>query len=55
MLSNQARRKLIREFIIEGEVFSQNQLMELLRENGVEVTQATVSRDLEEILSLIHI
>jgi transcriptional regulator of arginine metabolism len=49
MLSNQARRKLIREFIIEGEVFSQNQLMELLRDNGIEVTQATVSRDLEEI------
>jgi transcriptional regulator of arginine metabolism len=49
MLSNQARRKIIREFIIDGEVYSQNQLMELLRENGIEVTQATVSRDLEEI------
>jgi transcriptional regulator of arginine metabolism len=49
MLSNQARRRLIREFIIEGEVYSQNQLMELLRDNGIEVTQATVSRDLEEL------
>ena len=49
MLSNQARRRLIREFIVEGEVFSQNQLMELLRDNGIDVTQATVSRDLEEI------
>ncbi|MCU0278815.1 MAG: arginine repressor [Candidatus Nanopelagicales bacterium] len=44
-----ARRELIVEIIRSGAVGSQSDLVELLRERGIEVTQATVSRDLDEI------
>ncbi len=44
-----ARRQLIVEIIRGGAVTSQSDLVELLRESGIEVTQATVSRDLDEI------
>jgi transcriptional regulator of arginine metabolism len=44
-----ARREMIVEIIRAGAVASQSDLVELLRERGIEVTQATVSRDLDEI------
>lgn len=44
-----ARRELIVEIIRGGAVASQSDLVELLRERGIEVTQATVSRDLDEL------
>lgn len=44
-----ARRQLIIELIRGGAVASQSDLVELLRERGIEVTQATVSRDLDEL------
>jgi len=44
-----ARRELIVELIRGGAVASQSDLVEMLRERGIEVTQATVSRDLDEI------
>lgn len=48
-LSSNARRALVASFVQQGIVHSQNDLVDLLNEEGVEVTQATASRDLEEI------
>ncbi|MEZ5118933.1 MAG: arginine repressor [Candidatus Nanopelagicales bacterium] len=44
-----ARRETIIEIIRGGAVASQSDLVETLRERGIDVTQATVSRDLDEI------
>lgn len=48
-LSAAARRALVVSLINEGKVHSQSDLVELLRGQGVRVTQATASRDLEEV------
>lgn len=44
-----ARRDLIIRIIRNTAVASQSDLVEMLREQGIEVTQATVSRDLDEL------
>lgn len=44
-----ARRDLIVQIIRSQAVASQTDLVELLRERGIDVTQATVSRDLDEL------
>lgn len=49
MSSKQQRQRMIAQLIAGGEVVSQPQLQRLLREKGVASTQATVSRDLEEL------
>jgi transcriptional regulator of arginine metabolism len=43
------RHELIREFVATRPVTSQAELVALLAERGVEATQATVSRDLDEL------
>jgi transcriptional regulator of arginine metabolism len=48
-VTRSARQARIRELIEARPVTSQTQLAALLAESGVEVTQATLSRDLEEI------
>ena len=48
-LSRAARQHRIVQLLEKQAVTSQQQLVELLSESGVEATQATVSRDLEEI------
>jgi transcriptional regulator of arginine metabolism len=48
-LTRSARHARIVELISAGPVTSQTQLARLLAESGVEVTQATLSRDLEEL------
>lgn len=48
-LSRAARQHRIEQILEHHPVSSQTQLVELLAESGVEATQATVSRDLEEI------
>ena len=48
-LSRSARQARIRELIEAQDVTSQTHLAALLAEDGVEVTQATLSRDLEEL------
>jgi transcriptional regulator of arginine metabolism len=48
-LTRSARQARIRELIEAQQVTSQTQLAALLAESGVEVTQATLSRDLEEL------
>lgn len=45
----QHRRRLLRELIARYEVDSQSALVALLAEHGVAATQATVSRDLDEL------
>ncbi len=47
--ATQARRRLIRSLLDESDVSSQAELQEALAANGFEVTQATVSRDLDAI------
>ncbi|MGY1773305.1 arginine repressor [Blastococcus sp. SYSU D00813] len=48
-LSRSARQARIRELIEARAVTSQTQLAALLAEAGIEVTQATLSRDLDEL------
>jgi transcriptional regulator of arginine metabolism len=48
-LTRSARHARIAQLITAGPVTSQTQLARLLAESGVEVTQATLSRDLEEL------
>jgi transcriptional regulator of arginine metabolism len=47
--SRHARRQLIVDLLRSHVVSAQAQLVDLLAENGFEVTQATVSRDLDDI------
>jgi transcriptional regulator of arginine metabolism len=48
-LSTSARRALVISYVNQGLVHSQHDLVELLADEGIDVTQATASRDLEEI------
>ena len=48
-LSKTQRQHRIEQLIEQNSVTSQGQLVELLAKSGVDATQATVSRDLEEI------
>jgi transcriptional regulator of arginine metabolism len=43
------RRELIRELVSRRPVRSQAELVDLLAERGIDATQATVSRDLDEL------
>ena len=43
------RQKLIADFIDSGKISSQNQLKGMLKKSGTVVTQATLSRDLNEL------
>ena len=43
------RQKLIAEIIDSGNISSQNQLKGMLKKNGTVITQATLSRDLNEL------
>lgn len=50
MKQNKDRRHFfLKKIIEEHEVEKQEQLVELLNENGMEVTQATISRDIKEL------
>lgn len=47
---NKGQRHLrIREIIMNNEIETQDQLVQTLKESGVDVTQATVSRDIKEL------
>jgi transcriptional regulator of arginine metabolism len=48
-LSASARRTLVISLINEGRVHSQSDLVDLLDDQGIHVTQATASRDLEDV------
>ncbi|MEK3881538.1 transcriptional regulator ArgR [Paenibacillus sp. PL2-23] len=44
------RQFRIREIITNGEIETQDELVEALRASGMQVTQATVSRDIKELM-----
>jgi transcriptional regulator of arginine metabolism len=46
-ISSNARRALVISYVVKGLIHSQSDLVELLADEGIEVTQATASRDLE--------
>lgn len=48
-ISSNARRALVMSFVNQGMVHSQQDLVDLLADEGIDVTQATASRDLEDI------
>ncbi len=48
-VTRQQRQKLIAQLITESRITNQQQLVTLLRQQGVNVTQSTLSRDLEEM------
>lgn len=43
------RMKLIRQFCMENNVSSQEELLNILKDNGFNLTQATLSRDLKRL------
>lgn len=47
--TKERRRRLVRELVAGYAIESQSMLVALLADQGVEATQATVSRDLEEL------
>jgi len=47
--SKTARLHVIEELIVNKEISSQNELLEILKSKGFEVTQTTLSRDLDEL------
>lgn len=49
MLSKEQRQRLVQDIVSRDNVSTQGDLVKRLREAGVEVTQATVSRDLNEM------
>lgn len=49
MAGRVSRQHLLRRIIAAGGVQSQSQLVDQLRDRGIEVTQATLSRDLAEL------
>lgn len=48
-MKKKARQLMIMEIISQNEVETQNQLLQLLKERGVETAQATLSRDIAEL------
>jgi transcriptional regulator of arginine metabolism len=44
-----ARQEMIKDWITQGNIHSQIEIVDRLKNSGFDVTQATVSRDLEEI------
>ena len=49
MTRRSTRIELIREFVRSGRVKTQSELVELLSKRGLNVTQATISRDITEM------
>jgi transcriptional regulator of arginine metabolism len=47
--SKQDRQRLLKEIIDRQEIGDQSHLLEALKSHGIEATQATVSRDLQEM------
>ncbi|MGT2925975.1 arginine repressor [Streptococcus cuniculipharyngis] len=49
MNKKEARHQLIRSLVTETKIHTQLELQEALKKNGVNVTQATLSRDMREL------
>lgn len=48
-MKKDTRHQLIRELVTNRDIANQDMFVQLLREQGVQVTQATVSRDINEL------
>jgi transcriptional regulator of arginine metabolism len=48
-ISSNARRALVISYVNQGLVHSQGDLVDLLADEGIDVTQATASRDLDDV------
>ena len=48
-MDRKARRKFIEQLVNDRKIETQDELLQLLTEAGVETTQATISRDIHEI------
>ncbi|KRM18780.1 arginine repressor [Ligilactobacillus hayakitensis DSM 18933 = JCM 14209] len=48
-MRKQVRQKLIREILQKFEIYKQDDIVQLLLNQGIEVTQATISRDVKEM------
>ncbi|MCL2529954.1 MAG: ArgR family transcriptional regulator [Coriobacteriia bacterium] len=49
MTKRETRISLIRSFVQSGHIKTQSELVDLLAEQGIEATQATISRDIAEM------
>ena len=49
MYKKSLRQHLIRSLISQERIHTQDQLQDRLRDNGIEVTQATLSRDIKDL------
>lgn len=49
MNKKETRHQLIRSIITETNIYTQNQLRDILHKNGIDITQATLSRDIKEL------
>jgi transcriptional regulator of arginine metabolism len=47
--SKTARQHVVEELIVNKEISSQNELLNMLKSKGFDITQTTLSRDLDEI------
>ena len=47
-----ARQEMIKDWITQGSIHSQLEIVDRLKNSGFDVTQATVSRDLEDIVAV---
>ena len=43
------RHKLLKQLLVENTVYRQEDLVDLLAQRGIEVTQATISRDIKQL------
>lgn len=48
-MRKQERHKLLKQLLVENIIYRQEDLVELLTERGIEVTQATISRDIKQL------
>ncbi|MBO0439708.1 arginine repressor [Candidatus Enterococcus ikei] len=48
-MNKEERQKIIRKLITQNTIETQDELLDLLRKNGVKATQSTISRDAREL------
>lgn len=53
-MNKKKRQAIIKRLILENEITRQSELLELLKAEGVDATQATVSRDIRELNIIKH-
>ncbi len=49
IMKKQERHKLLKQILVENTVYRQEDLVKLLAKRGIDVTQATISRDIKQL------